>query len=345
MTTERLTVGVLGAGAVGCYVGILLSAAGHPVVLVGRRSIVEARDRIRAAGLDGQVVAPGADLAVADDVKALEDCDVCLVTVKSRDTLRAAAQLSDAIPGDSVVVSLQNGLRNADKLRSVLSQTVVAAMVSYNVYREGDLFRQLTSGPLVAGAAPASGEAKLSALAGAFAAAGQPLELRSDIEDVLLGKLLLNLNNGICALTGLSIVEALANRDVRWCYSQAMKEALAVSRVAGRKPAKVVALPPGAIARLLMLPDAVFLRLARSMVQVDERARLSTLQDLEAGKPTEVDDLNGEIVRLAVEHDTRAPVNALIVDTVHELERAGLPPPFLAAREVRRRIEEVLGAS
>ncbi len=343
--TDAFTVGVLGAGAVGCYLGLRLSAAGTRVILVGRKSLVERRAALRVVTLDGREVSPGEDLVVTDEARALEDADVCLVTVKSRDSAEAAALLGGVLPGDAVVVSFQNGLRNAARLRSALTHTVVAGMVSYNVHRDGDVFRQLTSGPLVAGTVRPPASVKLDALARAFAEAGQPLDLHDDVGSVLAGKLLLNLNNGLCALTGTTIAESLANRDHRWCFAQVIKEGARVMRVADLRPARVVALPAPMIARLLPLPDAIFLRAAKSMVTIDPRAKLSTLVDLLAGKPTEIDDLNGEIAALAMEHGVPAPVNAFVTAAVHELEARAPALPFIPATELRRRIEGVLERS
>jgi 2-dehydropantoate 2-reductase len=97
-------------------------------------------------------------------------------------------------------------------------------------------------------------------------------------------------------------------------------------------------MPPAAIARMLALPDAIVLRVAKKLVSIDPRAKSSTLQDLEAGKATEIDDLSGEIVRLAAKAGKPAPKNRIIVDVVHSLEMAAPPLPFLTPDELRERI-------
>ena len=106
----------------------------------------------------------------------------------------------------------------------------------------------------------------------------------------------------------------------------------------GLRPATVLGIPPAAIARLLALPDAFVLRVAKKLVSIDPRAKSSTLQDLEAGKATEIDDLSGEIVRLAAKAGKPAPKNRVVVDVVHSIEIAAPPLPFLTPDELRDRI-------
>lgn len=336
-----LRVGVLGAGAIGGYLGVRASAAGAEVTLVGRSTLIELRERLHAIALDGTVVRPHASLAIADDPAALASADVVLVTVKSRDTAQAGAALLRHATEDATVVSFQNGLANAATLREPLGPRVVAGMVSFNVRREHDgaALRQLTRGPLVAGRGQGLHAQRMQALAELLDAGGLPLRLHDAIDDVLAGKLLLNLNNGICAATGLPILDSLRSPDARWCLSRCMLEGLATLRAAGYRPATVLGLPPAVIARALRLPNAILLRVAGRLVSADPDARSSTLQDLDAGKPTEIDELNGAIVALARAHQRNAPANATVTAIVHALEGHAPPLSFVPPDELRRRIE------
>jgi 2-dehydropantoate 2-reductase len=341
--TNRMKVGVLGAGAIGGYLGVRLSAAGVPVTLVGRPDLVAAHAStpLVAFALDGTAHPAGADLVVTTDPAALGGVDVCLVAVKSRDSESAAQSVASVLRPETVVVSFQNGLRNPERLRAHLpAQRVVAGMVSYNVLREGvAVFRQATKGPLVAARGDGESGRRMRELVEAFARAGERLDLHARVEDVIAGKLLLNLNNGVCAVTGSTIAESLRSRTLRWCFARLMREGLAVMRAAGLRPTSVIGIPPGVIARVLGLPDAIVLRVARSLVAIDPRAKSSTLQDLEAGKPTEIDDLSGEIVRLARARD--APANRIVVDAVHALETSSRPLSFWTPETLRERLSEV----
>lgn len=352
-----LRVGVLGAGAIGGYLGVRLSAAGVAVTLVGRRALVERRGRLHAVTLEGAEIRPSVGLEVTEDPAALARAEVVLVTVKSLATREAGEVVRAHAPADATVVSFQNGLRNAAVLREILGARVVAGMVTFNVVREDDgaRLRQATRGPLVAGVdetsarrgrpAAAWGEGgrhreRMSALAERLAAAGLPLHLHPAIDDVLAGKLLLNLNNGVCAATGLPIAASLRSRDARWCLSRCLLEGLAVLRDEGYRPMSVIGLSPAIIARALRLPDAILLRVAKKLVSADPSARSSTLQDLDAGKATEIDELNGAIVGLGRARGRATPANATIAAIVHDLEGQAPPLRFVTPAELRRRIAE-----
>ncbi len=317
-----MKVGVFGAGAIGASLGIRLSAAGVPVAMVARGSLSAHARQLVLHTIDGRTLRPRTDLVVDEDPGVLADVDVCLVTVKSRDTVAAARILAGVLPSRATVVSFQNGLRNPTRLRAELGARCSGGMVSYNVVRpEPHVFRQATKGPLVAGTLPGAHGDALRRLAAAFSDGGDKLALGDDIEDVMAGKLLLNLNNGVCAVTGVTIAQSVRSRTLRRCFGLLIREGLAVMHRAGLHPRSIVGLSPRAIAHLLALPDAIVLRAAKSLVAIDPQAKSSTLQDLEAGKPTEIDDICGEIVRLASEHAGHAPRNRTIVDAVHALEQ------------------------
>ncbi|MEX1362571.1 MAG: 2-dehydropantoate 2-reductase [Nannocystaceae bacterium] len=333
-------VAVLGAGAIGGYLGVRLSAGGTAVTLVGRRSLVDSREQLCAVALDGSRQRPSDTLEVTDDPATLAGADVVLVTVKSTATAEAARIVAEHADPRATVVSFQNGLSNAKVLREPLGPRVVAGMVAFNVVREagGARLRQATRGPLVAGPGEGATAEPMCELVAAFEDSGLPLLLRRDIEGVLAGKLLLNLNNGICAATGMPIVASLHSRDARWCLSQCMREGLAAMRAAGLRPVSVLGLPPWVIARTLRLPNAILLRVAKRLVSADPSARSSTLQDLDAGKPTEIDTLNGAIVALAREHGVACPANETVVEIVHGLEAAVRPLEFIEPARLRERI-------
>ncbi len=321
-----MKVGIFGAGAIGASVGIRLSAAGIPVAMVARPSLLEVRARLVSRGLDGHDHRPRKDLIVDEDPAILADVDLCLVTVKSRHTQEAAATLATVLPPTAAVLSLQNGLRNPARLRAALEQQIAGGMVSYNVVRpEPGAFVQATKGPILVGPLRGAAADALVQLTAAARSVGIQLQVRPDIEEVMAGKLLLNLNNGVCAVTGVTIADSIRDRVLRRCFATLMLEGLRVLRASGLRPRSIVGLPPGVIARLLALPDAIVLRVAKSLVAVDPSAKSSTLQDLEAGKPTEIDDLCGEIVARGAATGCGAPANAVVTNAVHALEAEPAP--------------------
>lgn len=319
-----MRVGIFGAGSIGCYIGACLIRGGVDVLLVGRERL---RDEVAAHGMrvtdaDGASfqLQPG-QVPVAVTSDALADCDLILVTVKSADTPSAAAAIAKlpTRPG-RCVVSFQNGIRNAEQLRQALKHvTVVAGMVPWNVVWNADAhFHRGTSGELMLAADGAAADA----VAALLNAAQLRTLLRRDLLAVLWGKLLLNLNNPINALSGMPLRQQLATRGYRRLLAALMREALQVMRHAGVRPAKAAKLTPGLVPWVLDLPDAVFLRVASSMLKLDPQARSSMWEDLQRGRLTEIDYINGEVVRLAAESGTSAPLNQALVELVHRNEGA-----------------------
>jgi 2-dehydropantoate 2-reductase len=338
-----MIVGIFGAGAIGGSLGVQISAAGFPVRMLARPSLVAVADALVAYDRKGRPHHPGDDLEVDDDPAVLSDVDLCLVTVKSRDTEDAAKVLAEVLPERAAVVSFQNGLRNPERLRRHLKNPVAGGMVTYNVVRpEPAVFRQATKGPLVVGELPGRHGKCLTQLGEGLRSVGVDFEIDADVEGIQAGKLLLNLNNIVCAVAGVPIATSVRNRTLRWCFAQLMREGLRVMKAAGVAARPVVGLPASVIARVITLPDWVVLRVAKSMVDIDPQAKSSTLQDLEANKPTEVDDLSGEIVRLAERAGTTAPLNALMVEAVHELEQAPPPKPHWSAAVMAERLGALL---
>ena len=161
-----------------------------------------------------------------------------------------------------------------------------------------------------------------------FLRAGLPLTERTDMAAVQWAKLLLNLNNAINALANRPLKEELSQRAYRRCLALAQTEALRLLSSAGIQPAKLTPIPPAWIPRLLATPDAVFARLGGKMLAMDPLARSSMSDDLAAGRTTEVDWINGEVVRLAERLGQRAPVNAHLCAMVHAAESAGTRPSW-----------------
>jgi 2-dehydropantoate 2-reductase len=337
-----MRIGVVGLGAIGGFLAAELSAAGHDVVVLLRPGRQLPRPLV-ARRLDGTLLAATASLTHGDQAAILAGIDICLVCVKAGATGAVAEMLEPVLEREVPVVSFQNGLRNAERLRARLGARAVGGMVTYNVFIDERGWRcQATSGPLMAGMLEGTGGQRLEALKAAFASVGDHLELRRDIEAVQAGKLLLNLNNGICAATGLSIADSLQDRDARWCFAACIREGLGWMQRASIRPARVNLFPPQVLLRALALPNAFVKPMARAVAGVQPRARSSTLQDLDAGRLTEIDELNGAIVDLARRNGGTAPCNAIITEVVHQHEDArqhGKDPSYVAPRELRQRMQ------
>jgi 2-dehydropantoate 2-reductase len=180
-------------------------------------------------------------------------------------------------------------------------------------------FHQGSSGELMVERAAA-----LEPFRAAFAAAGLALQVQDDMQAVLWAKLLMNLNNPLNALSGLPLRDELAQRSWRRCLALLQREGLCVLEAAGIRPAQLTPLPTRWIPAVLSLPDALFQRLAKRMLAVDPLARSSTWDDLQSGRRTEVDYINGEIVALAASKGLRAAANARVVALIRDAERSYL---------------------
>jgi 2-dehydropantoate 2-reductase len=314
-------IAIFGAGSIGAYVGGALIAAGAEVALIGRASM---RERIASHGLtvsdmDGRnTQLSAAQVHYSENPSTLAGAALVLVTVKSADTESTAHALALHAAPNALVISLQNGIGNADMLRRALpGRIVLGGMVPFNVVQlPGSRFHRGTEGSLMVEASPT-----LAPWLPMFEAAGLPLAQRTDFLAVQWGKLLLNLNNAINALSGIPLKAQLSDRDYRRCLALLMDEALHALKATGIVPAKIGKVPPSRMPRLMRLPDWLFRRIAAAALRVDPKARSSMWEDLQAGRRTEVDYLNGAVVALAERAGLDAPANRRIVALVHAAEQ------------------------
>jgi 2-dehydropantoate 2-reductase len=186
---------------------------------------------------------------------------------------------------------------------------------------------QGTSGVLALQALP---DGRHQPLVEALERAGLPTQAFPDLRGIQWGKLLVNLNNSINALSGLPLVEQLAQRPYRKIMAACVREGLRVLKRAGIKPRIDAPLPPSLVPALMELPNAFFKMAAKKIVSIDPNARSSMWEDLQRGRRTEVDLLNGEIVRLGAQLDVPTPINQRILDLVKDAEQRGIPPSLPA---------------
>ncbi|MBB6469733.1 2-dehydropantoate 2-reductase [Aminobacter lissarensis] len=327
---------VAGAGSIGCHAGACLALAGREVTLLARPRVADA---IHAAGLrvsdiDGfdRRLADGT-ISVATDPSVLSDAEVVLVAVKSGDTAAMAELIARHAPESAVIVSLQNGVDNAARLRAALGRRrVIAGMVPFNVVQsaEGELplhVHRASAGTVLI-------EAGDEALRKLFDVKGYAVATHADMPAVQWGKLLMNLNNALVALSGLPLAAQLADARWRRILADQIDEALAAMKANGIAPAKVAAVPPALLPFVLRLPDWMFLRLAKRMLAIDPMARSSMWEDLERRRKTEIDALQGVVLGLARKAGTGAVLSERIVALVRDAEASGKGSPRLRPEQV-----------
>lgn len=309
----------MGAGSIGCYVGgRILAAEAADVVLIGRQWLKDelGENGLTTIRLDHSEHVPAERVRVETSPTALADCDAVLVAVKSAQTEDVARELDGILRDDCVVVSLQNGVRNAPTLREHLgSRRVIAAVVGFNVVSKGEgVFHNGMTGPLQLEKQGASD------IADVFRAAKLETELHDELAPHQWTKLLVNLNNSVSALSGAPTVELLKRPGYRRIVAAIIEEALGVLKAAGIEPAALRGVPVGVMPTVLRMPTFIVRLVTSAQMKVDPEARSSMWEDLQRGRKTEVDCLNGEIVQLGEQVGRPAKLNARIVKLVHEAE-------------------------
>lgn len=312
-------IAVFGAGAIGCWVGGRLASGGSDVTLIGRARVLdELAGGVEISEIDGP--ARKAQPGLATDPTVAATADLTLVTVKSAQTAAAGRELAAVLPEAAVVVSLQNGVRNVGALRDALpGRHVLSGMVPFNVIRaQAGRYHRGTTGTLMFERHDA-----IAPLTEACQRADLAFQLRDDMPAVLWSKLVMNLNNAINAIAGVPLIEELADRDFRRSLALLQREALDVLGAAHQPTVRLFGLPAGVTARLLPMPNWMFRLVANHFAAADPQARSSMWDDLQAGRTTEIDFLQGEVVALSERVGRPAPTNAAMVALVREAERGG----------------------
>ena len=338
---------VMGAGAIGCYLGGRLALAGHDVHFVGRPRVL---DELRTHGLtitepDGKTANVPADmLSLHEDVPSGLGIALVLLCVKSSATPKAAVALARALPIGTLVVCMQNGLHNAEVARSVAARLrFLSGMVPFNVADIGPGHFLRGSTGMLAMEDDDVTRAWLHTLRGA----GLPTATHKDIRAVQWGKLLLNLNNPVNALSGLPLRAQLLDRDLRSTTAALIEEALGVLAAARQRTTKATPLPARWLPPLMRLPTPVFRLLAARLLKIDPRARSSMADDVALGRRTEIGELCGEVVKLAKSVGRRAPRNEKMLGLIRyvELTAVAMGSPERAPTapvELRQTIESAI---
>lgn len=262
-----------------------------------------------------------ADVDYQTDPRALVGASIIALTVKSGGTAEAAEEIATHATPGAIVLSLQNGISNIAVLERVLGDrfTVVRGMVPFNVAYLGDgHFHKGVAGQLMAEDLPA-----MRALAERVAPSPAGLTLSDDMLGIAWGKLLINLNNAVNALSGRPLKAQLVERDYRRVMAATLSEGLSILDAAGIVPAKVGAVGPRLMPFVMGSPNWLFRNVFMKKWKIDDRARSSMADDLAKGRKTEIDFLNGEIVALADGLGRAAPVNRKVIELVRAAEAGG----------------------
>ncbi|AWN44374.1 ketopantoate reductase family protein [Methylobacterium durans] len=296
-----MKIAVMGAGAVGSYFGALLARAGEAVTLVGRPAHVDAI-RERGLLLETNSLRAFVDLSATTAAAGVSGADVVLFCVKSGDTEAVGREIAPHLSPQATILSLQNGVDNAERLTGLLSRDVIPAAVYVATEMAGPgHVRHHGRGELIVGPSPAS-----ERIAVAFRAAGIPTDVSENTLTALWSKLVINCAyNALSAIAEQSYGQMMRTAGIAEVMSDVVAECTAVARATG------IHLPEDIGATVLALADAM------------PRQFSSTAQDLARGRASEIDHLNGYIVRRGEELRIATPANRVLHTLVKLVEAKG----------------------
>ena len=297
-------VAVVGAGAVGGYFGGLMAKAGAPVVMIGRQSFVDAVNR-DGLYLDTLHFQQRIRVEGSTDLGAVRGADLVLFCVKTTDNASTARALAPLLSPHATVVTLQNGVDNVEQIRAAAEINALPSVVYVAAsVPEPAHIKHVGRGDLVLG--PECD--KVKRIAETFIRANIPCRISDNIEGELWNKLICNCAlNAISALGRVRYGEIAKNDDGQKLVAAIIDESMAVARAAGI----VLAGREDRDAQI-----AASMNIATGAAE----AFSSTAQDINRGKRTEIDSLNGYIARRGAELGVPTPVNHALYTLVKMLE-------------------------
>jgi len=325
---------VFGAGSIGCYLAGHLIRASFDVLLVGRARI---RAQLETHGLHishwqhGHFFVPFETINFATAIDQKFKPDIIFIAVKSGDSEAAAQQLREFVSPTTLVVSCQNGIANKSLLASHIDHTqIIRAMVPFNVAAKTDgHFHCGTEGQLSIEQHP-----RATDITAALSDANLPVKVHQNLDGLQWSKLIMNLNNALNALSGLPLKTQLHSHAFRHIIAATIQEALIVLKAANIATPRVGKIHPRLLPTILKLPNWAFTRVASAMLAIDEDARSSMYEDLCRQRTTEIDYLNGEIVKLGAQLGLDTPINSCIVNLIKTAETNAKGSPKMHPKDL-----------
>ncbi|WP_105189597.1 2-dehydropantoate 2-reductase [Pseudoalteromonas sp. T1lg48] len=313
-----MRIAVFGAGSTGCYLGALLSAAGLRVSLICRARIKDAivnNGGIHISDYQGldKTLMPKELLTEPQGQRF----DMVFVTLKCHQLQTALPQLLALTDEHSELVFMQNGLGSFEAIKNQFgARSCVFGITPFNVLQQGAHFHKGTEGEFVF-----AKTVRTEQIAKALREHGFNCQLEAQMESVIYGKLLLNLNNALNAVADMPIKKELENKALRHVLAAAMREWLGVCKAMNIELAQFTKVKPALVPVILSLPNWLFKRVASAMLDIDPKARSSMWEDIQAGRKTEIAYLNGAVVALGERYGVETPVNQAIVACIEKRER------------------------
>ena len=324
---------MIGAGALGSTFACLLAAQGHDLVVTARGAALPAlaADGIHLTGAYGDFLAR--PLAVE---RLVEPCDLALICTKAQDAEAAMAE-NAAVLGDSPVIVVQNGLDGVTTAQRLLPGSECFGLITIIAahYEGPGRVRVTTAAPSYLGRGNGPVDAATLRWQAVLGAAVPTLALDNFV-GAQWSKLVVNMLNALPAITGGSVQDVIGHSGLRRLITASMRETVRVGLGSGVRFGTMQGLSQRRLGLFALAPIW-----AGQLLPLSMRSRMgtvpnqgSTLQSLQRGQRTEIDFLNGAVVRAGASVGRGAPVNARLTELVHEVEHSGrfLPPAEVLAR-------------
>jgi len=307
---------IVGAGALGGFVGALLSEAGVDVTLYDVRA-----DYVAKVAAEGLVIVPAAGQAkeykpkIVSDLAGLGPADAVIIATKAFHTKAAAEAAKPVINDSTLVCSFQNGYGNLAVLEEVVGkpERIVAMTTAHNFAVTGDnkIAFFMGVGGVDLGYMKGPKDARLEELGALMKNLKAPVKVHDDGHEVVWNKLLWNaVLNCTSAVTGMDVITMANIEHILPVFKGLADEYFALSKALGMN----VWNPPDFVDKIMMGAKMA------AKIKTFSPPKPSMLQDMEAGRPTEVDFINGALVRLGEEKGVAMPVNRVMMQLVKTME-------------------------
>ncbi|MBW1981510.1 MAG: 2-dehydropantoate 2-reductase [Deltaproteobacteria bacterium] len=306
-----MTITVIGPGAIGCLVAAYLARAGEEVYLLDHRPERAALLEDRGIAVDGARGRFHTPITVTADPTEIGSAEVLILCVKACDTVAAVARLKDTIAPESHLLTLQNGLGNIETLGEFFdSDRILAGVTSHGatLLRVGQVrhagYGEIWLGGVGGASSDLKARSKLRNLVATLNGAGLAAQVVDDIQSILWRKLVLNVAiNALSAILGMPNGELLKIPACRKVMDGAVAEAVQVARGCGI---------------ILNLPEEI--ERVRAICRSTAGNISSMLQDVRRQKKTEIDQINGAVVRIAACQGMASPVNEVLTALIQGME-------------------------
>ncbi|WP_395374010.1 2-dehydropantoate 2-reductase [Marinicella sp. W31] len=314
-----MKIAVFGAGSTGCYLGAQLTMGGLDTTLICRDYI---KDKIlKNSGITITDYLGNRNLAMPQALITeieKQQFDVVFVTLKCHHLPTAIEDIRRMTTPESHIIFMQNGIGSLSLIEQHLKDRKHAlGITQFNVLQmDNAVFHKGTEGDFIVAANPAT-----EVIQKHLNNSGFEMSLEKDMQPVVFGKLIMNLNNALNTIADMPIQQQLKNRRLRKILAAAMREWLAVCSAMQVELKQLAAVKPAVLPKILSLPNWLFNLVAKKMLDIDPLARSSMWEDIQAKRKTEIEYLNGAVVDLGKKHQIQTPINALITQQIKHLEQ------------------------